>query len=156
MVVDSASNVYVSANLRSTAQDQDSEIWFARDAHPGATSVTVTVSGGSAATAQVWVLEASGLAATGGIDDGQATSNGDASTTIVAPTVTPSGVPALIVAAVGSNGNVGGIAQGNPFVALPIEDDNGAAYYIATDGGTFGPVFGNTDQAWNASVAAFR
>jgi hypothetical protein len=148
------SNTYTSANLRSVATGcQASEIWYARAARAAATSVTVTTTGN--VTLGVWVLEVSGLATSGGVNIGEV-GNGDPNTTITAPTVSPSGAPALIVSALGSCGTIGSIPGGNPFIALPKEDNNGAAYYVATAAGTFGPVFTNSNSGWNASVAAFR
>jgi hypothetical protein len=150
----SGSNTYESAGLRSVAPScQASEIWYARDTKPGATSVTVSL--GTGANLAVWALEVSGMAASGGLDIGQAT-NGGPTTTITAPAITPSGSPALIVSAVGSCGTIGSLAGGSSFIALPILAYNDSAYFIATAHGAYGPVFENTDSGWNASVAAFR
>jgi hypothetical protein len=147
------SNHYVSANVRSMAAQQDAEIWYARDANPGATSVVVTVTTGG--SFEVWVMEATGLAASGGADQGQIGSGGP-TTTVVAPAVTPSATPALIVAAVCSNQTLGSVVSGNPFVGLAVQNGNGAAYYVPTTPGAYGPVYHNSFAAWNASVAAFR
>jgi len=148
------SNTYVSANLQSVvAPCQGSEIWYARNTMPGAMSVNVTVSAASAI--QLWVLEASGLSATGGVDQGT-TGSGGATTSIQTPAVTPTGVPALIVSAAGSCGSISGVDKSSPFTGLPAQDGNDAAYYVATTAGAYGPIYGNTNDAWNASVAAFR
>jgi hypothetical protein len=147
-------NTYVSANLQSVvAPCQASEIWYARNTMPGATSVSVTVSAASAI--QLWVVEASGLSATGGVDQGT-TGSGGATTSIQTPAVTPTGVPALIVSAAGSCGSISGVDKGSPFTGLPAQDGNDAAYYVATTAGSYGPIYGSTNNAWNASVAAFR
>jgi hypothetical protein len=148
------SNTYVSANLQSViAPCQGSEIWYARNTMPGATSVKVTVS--ATAGIQLWVVEASGLSATGGVDRGT-TGSGGATTSIQTPAVTPTGVPALIVSAAGSCGSISGVDKSSPFTGLPAQDGNDAAYYVATTAGSYGPVYGSTNDAWNASVAAFR
>ena len=150
------SNAYVSANIRAVGGTcQASEIWYARDARPGVTSVTVTMTGMSTFL-QVWVMEVSGLGATGGVDTSAVENDGPATTTITAPTVTPSAAHALIVASVGSCGEIGSIAPGNPFIALPVQVGNDAAYYITASEGAWGPVFNNAFDAWNASIAAFR
>jgi hypothetical protein len=147
------SSTYQSANIRSSAPAcQATEIWYARNVQAGATSVSVAMSAG--ASMYVWVLEASGLGASGGVDID--TTGSGATTTITVPPVSPTGVPALLLAAVGSCGSAGNLVPGNPFVALPIQQGNTAAYYIATSMGSWGPVFDNTDSAWNASIAAFR
>lgn len=147
-------NTYVSANLQSVVPPcQGSEIWYARNTTAGATTITVTVSG--TAPIQLWVIEASGLRATGGVDQG-ATGSGGATTSIQAPVVTPTGVPALIVSAAGSCGAISGVDNSSPFTGLTAQDGNDAAYYVATTPGSYGPIYGNTDDDWNASVAAFR
>jgi hypothetical protein len=148
------SNTYVSANLQSViAPCQGSEIWYARNTRAGATTVTVTVSAFS--PIQLWVVEASGLNATGGVDQGT-TGSGPATTSIQTPAVTPTGVPALIVSSAGSCGGISGVDKSSPFTGLPALDGNDAAYYVATIAGSYGPIYGNTNDAWNASVAAFR
>jgi hypothetical protein len=148
------SNKYVSANLQSVvAPCQASEIWYARNTTPGATTVNVTVSAYSAI--QLWVIEASGLRATGGVDQGT-TGSGGATTSIQTPAVAPTGYPALIVSAAGSCGAISGVDNTSPFTGLPAQDGNDAAYYVATTAGSYGPIYGSTNDSWNASVAAFR
>jgi hypothetical protein len=155
-------NAYVSANVRAVSSCAATEIWYARDVVAGLT--TITVSFNTPAAGQAWIVEASGLAATGGGDVGQ-TGTGAAVGTIVAPTVTPSGLDALIVSVVAScggiGGGVGGLASGSPFVALPVAQGDDAAYYVPHSSGSYGPVFNGSvlngpGTEWNASVAGFR
>jgi hypothetical protein len=157
-VIDNAptgSNTYVSANLKSRSGScQASEIWFARNVRPLATLVSVVMSDTSGSQ-NVWAMEASGLAPTGGLDKGLP-GNGGSTTVVTTQTVQATGAPAFFVAAVGSCGFLNTIVAGNPFIALPLENGNAAAYHIATTVGPFGPAFNNTNDAWNASVAAFR
>jgi len=148
------SNVYVSAGVRSTVGVcQSSEIWYARAVKTGATSVTATLS--AEAIIQLWVLELSGLSATGAVDVLSGDS-GAPTTVVYAPAVHPSGVPAVIVNATGSCMSVTGLHPGSAFTLLPIQRDNGASYFIANEAGTFGPVYDTTDASWNGSTAAFR
>jgi hypothetical protein len=158
-VVDNApggSNTYVSANLRSVAGTcQATELWYARGARPGATSVTVTTATASMVL-EAWVMEVSGLAPSGGVNASAVENNGPVTALITTPTVTPSAAPALVVAAVGSCGSIGTIAAGTPFIALTEEVGNNVAYFVTTSNGAYGPVFNNQFDAWNASVAAFR
>ena len=130
------SNTYVSANVRAASSCAASEIWYARDVVAGLT--TVTVASTRQPPAQAWIVEASGLASTGGVDVRQM-GMGPATTTIVAPTVTPSGLDALIVSVVASCGGVSGLAAGNPFVALPVAQGDDAAYYVRSPQGATGP-----------------
>jgi hypothetical protein len=158
-VVDNApggTNTYVSANLRSAAGTcQATELWYARAARPGATSVTVTTATASTVL-EAWVMEVAGLAPSGGVNASAVENNGPVTALITAPTVTPSAAPALVVAAVASCGSIGTIAAGSPFIALTEEVGNNAAYYVTPSNGAYGPVFNNQFDAWNASVAAFR
>ena len=127
--------------------------WYARNATGGAQNVTVSLSNGGSVA--LWVIEASGLASTGGVDDGQ-TGSGSPTRTITAPTVGVTVAPNLVVAAVGSCGTIGGIHSGNPFTALTSQNGNNVAYDVATSTGSYGPVFDNSNDSWNASVASFH
>jgi hypothetical protein len=104
---------------------------------------------------QAWVLELSGLRVTGGVDLGT-TASGPATQQVTTPTVTPTGAPAFIVAAVGSDGTLGSVVAGNRFTGLPSQQGSGGACCIAAVRGTYGPVLQNSSDGWNASIAAFR
>jgi hypothetical protein len=147
------SNTYVSANLRSVVGTcQASEIWYARSSKPGATSVTVTTSG--SVTLLTWVVEFSGLRATGGVDVGLIGNNASGTTTVTAPAVTPSAAPAAVLSVVGSCGALGSIKS--PFTAISNQSGDDAAYYIAPSVAAWGPIFNNSNDGWNGSTAAFR
>lgn len=137
----------------STGSCQTSEIWYARNTVAGASQVVVHATGGVSLDA--WVVEVAGLAPTGGVD-AHAEGNGAATTTVAAPTVTPTGSPALVVSTAGSCGALNGLAAISSFVGLPIQDGNGAAYFVATAPGSYAPVYDNSNDKWNASTAAFR
>jgi hypothetical protein len=149
-------NVYSSANQRSTDScevPQASEIWYARNSNPGARAVTFAV--GGQATIEAWVVEFSGLSATGGPDTG-AIASSQPVTVIDGPAVTPSGTPALVVSVVATCGTIQGIHGGNPFTDLPIEIGNTAAYDIAIAAGSVQPVWDSDNATSGASTAAFR
>ncbi len=148
------SSVYLSTGQRNTSGycNQSGEIWYAR-ARGAATKVTVALK--SAGAINVWVTELAGLPAGGGFDVGAVDASGSAGI-VNAPAPTPSGLPAFIVSVIGSCGEVGEIRPPNPFTALPKQNGNRAAYFIAIDGGPFGPVLDNSSGGWNASTAAFR
>jgi hypothetical protein len=152
-ITDGTSNQYVTANLRSSASGcQASEMWYARNTASGATSVTVNTSG--SVHLSIWILEVSGLASSGMLDAYNVTNDAPQSTTVNVPAVTPTGVPAFVVAAVGSCGTIGNV--NSPFTGLAVEHGNGGAYDIATTIGAYGPVFANQNDSWNASIADFR
>jgi hypothetical protein len=144
-------NTYVSANQRSYASGQACEIWYARDTTGGPNSVSVSMSNN--VHLSVWVLEVAGLADSGQLDQGNAIDNGPSASTVTVPPITPTSVPAFIVAAAGSDGNVNGV--NGPFTFLSVEHGNSGAYYIATTAGSYGPVFQTSDDGWNVSIADF-
>lgn len=148
------SSVYLSTGQRNTSEycNQSGEIWYAR-ARGAATKVTVTLK--SAGATNLWIAELAGLPAGGGFDVGAVDASGSPGI-VNAPAPTPSGLPAFIVSVIGSCGEIGDIRSPNPFIALPKQNGNRAAYFIAIDGGPYGPVLDNSSSGWNASTAAFR
>jgi hypothetical protein len=144
-------NTYVSTNQRSYASGQACEIWYARNTTGGPNSVSVSMSNN--VHLSVWVLEVAGLADSGQLDHGNAIDNGPSASTVTVPPITPTSVPAFIVAAAGSDGNVTGV--NDPFTFLAVEHGNSGAYYIATTAGPYGPVFQTSGAGWNVSIADF-
>ncbi|MFO0741213.1 MAG: hypothetical protein U0270_35265 [Labilithrix sp.] len=146
------SNVYASAEARSLASGcQASEIWYARGTRP-ATKFTVTLN--KAGHAQGWILEVSGLRATGEVDKTSTASGTGTSTSTVAVDVTT--VPSLLVAGVSSCQTLGAKAAQNPFVSLGDQEGNTAAYFIATATGPVNAAWTNGNFGWNESVAVFH
>jgi hypothetical protein len=127
-------------------------MWYARNTASGATSVTVNTSG--SVHLSIWVLEVSGLVSSGLLDAYNVTNDAPATTTVNVQPITPASVPAFVVAAVGSCGTIGNV--NSPFTGLAVEHGNGGAYDIATTIAAYGPVFGNQNDSWNASIADFR
>lgn len=146
------SNVYTSAEARSLASGcQASEIWYARGTRP-ATKFTVTLN--KAGHAQGWILEVSGLRATGEVDRTSVSNGTGTSTSTVAVDVTTA--PSLLVAGVASCQTLGAKAAQNPFVSLGDQEGNTAAYFIATATGPVNVAWTNGNSGWNESVAVFH
>jgi hypothetical protein len=147
------SNSYVSANQRSLDSScaNTAEIWYAANVAAKATHVTVTMS--AAVNVELWVLEFSGVSA---LDTGATVNTHAAGTTVAAPPVTPSVASAAIVSTAASCGALGGIANGNAFVPLPLLNGEDAAYFIASQPGSYGATWTSSNGSWNASTAAFR
>jgi hypothetical protein len=148
-------STYVSTGIHGVPPicNQAVEIWYARSAKAGATSITVTMQ--NSVYIDVWIAEVAGLSADGGADDVAADAGG-AMTTFQGPIVTPSGVPALIVAAAGSCGQLTGLHPGSLYTQLPGQHGNGAALLLDREAGANGPIFDNANAGWSAATAAFR
>jgi hypothetical protein len=156
-IVDNAGetgNLYVSANQRSnnTNCDDATEIWYAKKAVGGATSVKVTAD--SAVRMDMWVLEFSGLG-DDPLDAGDTISQQPGGSLVAAPEVTPSKPDAVIVSAVQTCNGITGIKPPNPFIPLNVQTDNNTAYYIANEPGSYGAVW-NAGGTWNASTVSFK
>jgi hypothetical protein len=151
-------NAYVSTGQRATDSIEflSTEIWYAKDSKPGATTVTVNLSS-APPSAQVWVLEVAGLSTTAPYDTGGVATDRSPSSIVDAPAVTPSVPDALVVSVVIMGDHVNGIHSGNPFTALPNQYGNDAAYLIASSSGTYGASWDSTNSGtFCGSTAAFK
>jgi hypothetical protein len=157
-ISDDAGNTYVSANAKSVlvAPNNDIvEIWYAGAAKPGATAILI--SAGQPQNRDAWFLEVSGIDPTTPLDV-VATVN-DAPTTLMptSPPISPQSVPSLVVVAADFGNSLTGLATGSVFTALPIEDDNNAAYRVATTSGSEIATWVLTTPAgYCSSAATFR
>lgn len=149
-------STYVSAGERAvdTSCGNTTEIWYARNAQPGATSVKIAMS--ASVTFEAWAAEFSGLSTTSPLDTGAVASSQPSTTTIDAPTVTPSVPNALVVSVAASCGAISGLAAASPFRALPIKGGEDTAYYVAPTIAAYGPVFTSSSGTWNASTVDFE
>jgi hypothetical protein len=155
-VVDDASNSYQSANAVGVTSGLGDivEIWYAPDAKPGATSVTLV--GFGSENREGWLLEFSGLDPIAPLVAVQTTSDGASTTTPGTPPIDAGTVPAIVVGAVDVTGLVTGLQTG-PFVPLAIHYGNGAAYTIAQAPGAYSAVWDdNVADAYCATAAAFK
>ena len=148
-ITDSAGDAYVSVNASFTHSPSRAEVWYVASGLGGATSLTITDA--ASTDREVWFLEISGASK---LDLGSDVSDLSAGTTIDAPTVVPTHVPAAIVSMVLVDGEVQGVASG--FSALPVLDGDDAAFAIASMAGSYGPVF-TLDMAgtYGAATIAF-
>ena len=153
-VTDDAGDVFASAGVVDTcfANSTIGELWFANVAVAGATTVSVT--GTAADDREVWVLEVAGISEldqTGKIDNAPATNS------VIAPTVSPSAYPALIVSDLNDPSHIGDLIAGSVFTALPVLHGDDAAYAIVTTPGDYGAVWANTVTGdYCAFTAAFH
>jgi hypothetical protein len=149
-------NSYVSANQRSVDGSCADfvEIWFAKNVHAGASTVTVTASG--AAQMNLWVLELAGLSTTDPLDTGAVSSNRPSSNVVTAPAVTPSTPSAVVISTATTCGTISTVRAGNPFTGLAVLSGESTAYLITAAAGSYGAVWNASSGTWNASTVAFK
>jgi hypothetical protein len=149
------SNVYVLAykGSRDTACDNTIEHWYARDTKAGATKVIITLTASSDISA--WVMEVSGPSKTSPFESASVADDQPASMRVIAPRVQTAG-SALVVSTASSCNQVNGLVDGSPFIALPFENGDDAAYYVAPTGGSYGASWTSVNATWTASTVAFH
>jgi hypothetical protein len=137
---DDAGSLYVSANATFTRGQVAGEVWYVASGGGGATTLTITDS--TAQQREVWFLEIAGV---GVLDARQTASDASETGMLVAPAVTPSRVPAVIVAVI----NVDSLPMdlSPDFTPLPLLNGDPSAYAVVTAAGTYGPT-------WTTGVAA--
>ena len=157
-IVDNApggSSIYAFTSQRSTSDcSKSTELWAATNVKAGATSVTISTTGGG--TFYVWVAEFAGLGRPTRVSGGAAISNQPANPLVTSPTVVTTS-PSVVVSVGVTCSSMTGIHTGNPFIALPPLQRGSAAYFLAPSPGTFGAVWdaASSNSGWNAATAAF-
>jgi hypothetical protein len=161
---DAAGNQYSPAGGRAIATGHDgnvfaTELWFAADTLAFDGNIDIALESSDATF--VWVAEFDGIATSSPLaavstqsNDAVASSGGVVTT---AP-ITTTEPDELVFVLNANNGGVGAIANGNPFVALPIFAGDDTAYTIASEPGAYAAVWTNpmsSVTSYCASVAAF-
>jgi len=155
-----AGDVYVSANARAIFSagamgTSATEIWYTTTTQPSAGSVNVTLTG--AVQSFVWVAEFEGIVPTSPLDTVAHTDSGNASTAVAGASVTTASADELVVSIVSLDDSVTGIESGNPFIALPPQGGDDAAYVVAAQPGSYAPVWVLANAAiYCSSTVAFR
>lgn len=141
-ITDNAGDVFVNANVSSTSTANPggaviSEIWYAANVAGGATTITITSSGG----ADLWdatVIEATGISSTAPLDGTLALSN------ISGPTTNSHGGPIVttqantMVVVLNAATGVVGLAGGSTFSNIATGGNDNVAYLIgAHPAGTY-------------------
>ncbi|MGZ3792763.1 MAG: hypothetical protein ACXVCP_10460 [Bdellovibrio sp.] len=153
------SNSYVTANARASyggAWAGSTEIWYAKNIKAGATSITVTLNG--SASADMWVLEVSGMSTTAPLDSAAVTNDAVLSgNTTAGSSLTVSNPGELVVSVIVLDTSVTGIHSGNGFTALGITNGNNAAYRFSPSAGSYGAVWDTSVSGhYCSSTAAFK
>ena len=115
--------------------------------------MTITLTASSDVSA--WVIELSGLSKTSPLEGAAVTDDQPASTRVIAPQVQTAG-SALVASTVSSCNQVNALVDGSPLIALPFENGDDTAYYVAPTGGSYGASWTSMNATWNASTVAFH
>jgi hypothetical protein len=155
-VADGAGNSFTSANARATwtGTEGQVEIWYLPSAGAGVT--VVTIDSAALTSRSAWVLELGNMKADQPLDVVNVVSDGTTNGMPLAPTVSPSRAPAVIVSAILLSGAVTQVTSGNGFVPLPSINGDAAAYAIVDAPGTYGAVWDAPgSDNYGSSTAAF-
>ncbi len=148
-ITDSAGDGFVPANATFSNSPAFGEVWFVASGIGGATSLTIT--DGALTDREVWILEISGA---GHLDTANQVSDLSSGTTINAPSVTPTHLPAMIVSAALVTGGVETVAGG--FTELPVLNGDDATFAIVSTAGSYGPTLTlNMGGTYGAATVAF-
>jgi hypothetical protein len=137
-VTDSLGNAYESVGARPISILHAAELWYAANASPGTTTVTVVT--GLMSPANMWLLDVSGMNTSVPLD--AVASNTVATSDAMGASVTTTVPNELVLVAIAVDGDaVTGLAPGNPFVELPASAGEAAAYFFAATPGTYTPTW---------------
>lgn len=113
-IADDAGNSYAAipaAHATNSSPPDDLELWYASDARPGATAITVTAN--SLISAVIW--EVAGIQAASPLDTATVLDSQAATTTPIGPSITTAGAGELVISvAIVANG-ISGTHAGNEF-----------------------------------------
>jgi hypothetical protein len=140
-VVDDLGDHFTSAGITDVCDENHAlgELWFATAGASGTTTVSVMSSDND--QREVWLLEVAGVTS---FDQIAKIDNATATTSVVAPSVSPDGYPAIVISELNDPSHIGDLAAGSPFMALPLVHGDDAAYAIVTTPGDYGAVWANT------------
>ncbi|HUJ57577.1 MAG TPA: hypothetical protein VLX92_03780 [Kofleriaceae bacterium] len=152
---DLGANTFVSAGAREVVPGTSStEIWYAADSQPGATTVTVQLS--AAVGGGLWLSQYTGVAPTAPRDQVAIATGVEAPTVAAPPVVTTSANELVVSVVVIASGAADDIAAGNPFIAMPAVNGDDAAYGVEPVPGSYGAVWdADGSGATCASTASF-
>jgi len=154
-ISDDANDAYVSSGMVAQRMPPPSvlELWYVPDSQAGAQTLTITDQG--SVNREIWFLELEGMDHVAPLELVQTLSHATETGMPAAPPITPSALPALIVAGIAVPGTVMTVAA--PFEELPIIRGDDAAYAITEAAGTFTAAWriGATGE-YSALAAAFR
>jgi hypothetical protein len=149
-------NSWVSANARSTDVNGGScEIWYAKNSKAAATTLTLNMT--TSANLALWYAEFSGIDTSIPLDSVNTTSGHASSTTVTAPSVTPTISKAVIFSASAVQNTITALHSGSPFTALTITSGDDAAYLVSSSIAAYGAAWDqNSSGTYCASTAAFK
>lgn len=139
------------ANWTLAIADGSTRIFYRPTSAAGVTTVTVTPSGST--DVWYWYMEVNGPKTSSPLFT---TGNSYGSSALaIGPTIEAT-EPAFIFSIVMANSGVNGLEAGSPFLALPPQNGDGAAYGFAPSGGSFATRWSVGNDTWRATTAAFK
>jgi hypothetical protein len=124
------------------------EVWYAKDARPGVTSVVPNATGNIVG----WVLEVSGVSSSS-VPVHQELSSQTTPMAAAPKVASPQG--AFVLSTLATCGGVPTIQPGDPFTPLFIQNGSDAAYYVTPTSGSYGASWTGVTGQWGAMTVAF-
>ena len=145
-VTNDAGDTFISAGVTWSCNTLSiGEIWYAANGIGGATQLTVTQA--AAARREIWVVETSGVRTANPLVGTQALNDVPQSTTATSPAVTPTAIPAFLIATMNLTATITGFDSSTGFVELTNLNGDEIAYAIGTTAGPY-------SARWNTTAAA--
>jgi hypothetical protein len=158
-VSDNAGNIYQeagSARAINTTANTMTDIWYAENSAPAATTLTITPSSsGITGTALIW--EFSGVEPYSPLDQTAVLNSQEATTTPAGAPVATTSPAEVVVSIVNAAGGVNGLSSGNSFTSDSTAGGDGWAHYIATSAGSYAPSWTTgTSGTYCSSTISFK
>lgn len=136
-LTDNAGNTYVHAGNVSWSCTGLSigEIWYVANNNGGATTVTITQA--TATRREIWLVEAKGVRSTNALAGVLSQSDAPQGAMVGSPALTPSAIPAFVVATMNVTGGIIGFDGSTGFVRLGNLNGDEIAYAIGTTAGPY-------------------
>ena len=155
-ISDNAGNSYAQAgNARAvdTAAAQTVDIWYSKNAQPGATSVTITPSANVTGAAMIWEFSGADIAAP--LDQTLVLNSQAATATPSSGSIATSSGEAVVSVTVPA-GTMVGLQTGSAFVADSINFGVGWAHLLAPSAGTYAAQWNTSAGTYASSTVSFK
>jgi hypothetical protein len=141
-MTDNAGNTYVSANAHSsevgTLGGGSSEIWYAVNSKPGATTINFNA---CQQEAEFYELEISGASTTSPLTGAAVLNDQPETMTLAAPKVMTSATNSFVISIERSSQQDGSVSSTAPFIGIPAIINMHVDYYFADSPGSYGAVW---------------
>jgi hypothetical protein len=151
-VTDNQANSYARAGVASDPNGGVTEIWYAKNARPGVTTIVVSWTGGGVAGCGFYDL--SGTSSTAPLDAVASLNNQSSSAAPAGPAITPIGAGDVVVSAIATAHDTISVAGGFSLDALTFGD--GFAHELNASTAIQKPAWTSAAGTWCGVSAAFR